>query len=84
MHFEVLVNNDLRVLPAVGAFAREALHQTSLASPQIDKLVELVERSVRTAVEHAYPVVLDGVVYSHRVKDHQGLEKEIQAHHQGF
>ncbi len=35
-------------------------------------------------LEHAYPVVLDGVVYSHRVMDHQGLEKEIQAHHQGF
>ena len=62
MHLELLVNNDLRVLAATRAYAREALRQTSMASPEIEKLVELIERSVRAAIEHAYPSGEDGSI----------------------
>ena len=62
MHLELLVSKDERVLSAIRAFACEALRQTSLASPEIDTLVELVGRSVRAAIEHAYPVGEDGSI----------------------
>ncbi|MHB8866823.1 MAG: GNAT family N-acetyltransferase [Pirellulaceae bacterium] len=62
MHLELLVNNDERVLSTVQAFTGEALRQTSLGSPEIDKLVELVGRSARAAIDHAYPVGEDGSV----------------------
>ncbi len=55
MHLELLVSNDERVRSTVQAFACEALRQTSLTSPEIDKLVELVERSVHAAIGSAYP-----------------------------
>lgn len=62
MHLEILVTNDERVLSAVRAFAWETLRQTSLASPEIDKLVDLVERSVHAAIGHAYAAGEEGSV----------------------
>lgn len=62
MNLELQVNNDPRVLSTIQAFACEALRQTSLASQEIDKLVELVERSARAAIEGAYPPGEDGSI----------------------
>lgn len=62
MHLELQVNNDERVLSTVRAFAVEALRQTTVASAEIEKLVELVARSVQAAIDHAYPSGEDGAI----------------------
>ncbi len=62
MNLELLVNNDERVLSAVRAFTCEALRQTSLTPPEIDKLVDLVGRSVHAAIGHAYPAGDEGSI----------------------
>ena len=62
MQLELLVSNDERVLPTVRAFAVETLRQTSLAQPEMEKLVELVGRSVRAAIEQAYPAGEEGSI----------------------
>lgn len=71
MHLELLVNNDLRVLPTVQAFAAEALRQTSLVPANIDTLVKLVSRSAQSAIERAYPASEDGSVKI-RIAESQG------------
>ena len=62
IHLELLVNNDERVLSTVRASASEALRQTSLALPEIDKLVELVKRSTHAAIKRAYPIGEEGSI----------------------
>lgn len=62
MHLELLVNNDARVLATVRAFTIETLRQTTVTSAEIDKLAELVARSVQAAIEHAYPLGEEGSI----------------------
>ncbi len=80
LQMELLVNNDQRVLPAVEAFACEALRQSTLEPKQIDGLVQLISRSTQAAIDRAYPVGEEGPIKVRIAESHGKLTMTVRDH----